>query len=78
MIARPIEQLDFADDYKVFWTDIVKKISMEIYGNNFCETYRKSPRQTYNEVNQMLQVVPITLQKLIDEIFLKEYGNANN
>ena len=76
MIARPIQQLDFAEDYKVFWIDIVKKISMEIYGNNFCEIYRKSPRQTYNEVNQMLQVVPITLRKLVDEVFMTEQGES--
>jgi len=79
MIARPIEQFDFAEDYKVFWIDIIKKAGIELYGDtsNFCETYRKSPRQTYNEVNQMLQVVPITLRKLIDEIFMKEYGNTS-
>jgi len=78
MIARPIQQFDFAEDYKVFWIDIVKKAGIELYGDmsNFCETYRKAPNKIYNDINKMLKVVPITLQKLIDEIFLKEYGNT--
>lgn len=80
MIARPIDQFDFADDYKVFWTDMVKQSCLELYGdiNNFCETYRKSPNKIYNDINKMLKVVPITLRKLIDEIFTKEYGNAGD
>ena len=79
MIARPIEQFDFAENYKAFWTDMVKQSCLELYGNinNFCETYRKAPAKIYNDINKMLKVVPITLQKLIDEIFLKEYGNTS-
>ena len=80
MIERPIQQFDLTDDYKAFWFDIVKKASIELYGdiNNFCETYRKSPNKIYNDINKMLLVVPITLRKLIDEIFTKEYGNAKD
>jgi len=79
MIARPIEQFDFADDYKAFWLDIVGKAGIELFGDmsNFCETYRMSPNKIYNDINKMLKVVPITLRKLIDEIFTKEYGNAD-
>ena len=80
MIARPIEQFDFAEDYKVFWIDIIKKAGIELYGDtsNFCETYRKAPAKIYNDINKMLKVVPITLQKLIDEAFTKEYGGIND
>ena len=80
MIERPIQQFDFTDDYKSFWLDIVKKAYIELYGdiNNFCETYRRSPNKIYNDINKMLLVVPITLRKLIDEIFTKEYGNAKD
>ena len=79
MIERPIQQFDLTDDYKAFWLDIVKKAGIELYGdiNNFCETYRKSPNKIYNDINKMLLVVPITLRKLIDEIFTKEYGGIN-
>lgn len=79
MIARPIEQFDFADDYKVFWLDIVKKAGIELYGDmsNFCETYRMSPNKIYNDINKMLKVVPITLRKLIIEIFMTEYGGVD-
>ena len=78
MIARPIEQLDFAENYKAFWLDIVGKAGIELYGDtsNFCETYRKAPNKIYNAINKMLKVVPITLRKLIDEIFMTEYGGV--
>jgi len=76
MLERPIQQFDFAENYKEFWLDIIKKSCLELYGNidNFCEAYRKAPNKIYNDINKMLKIVPITLRKLIDEVFMKEYG----
>ena len=76
MLERPIQQLDFADDYKEFWLDIIKKSCLELYDNidNSYTIYKNNSDKIYNDINDMLKIVPITLRKLIDEMFIKEHG----
>jgi len=74
MLKRPIQQLDFADDYKEFWLDIIRKSCLELYDNvdNSYTIYKNNPSKIYNDINKMLKIIPITLQKLIDEVFIKK------
>ena len=78
MLERLIQQLDFADDYKEFWLDIIKKSCLELYDNvdNSYTVYKNNSDKIYNDINKMLKVVPITLRKLIDEMFIKEHGEV--
>jgi len=78
MLERPIQQLDFADNYKEFWLDIIKKSCLELYDNidNSIRIYKNNSDKIYNDVNDMLKIVPITLRKLIDEMFIKEHGEV--
>jgi len=78
MLERPIQQLDFADNYKEFWLNIIKKSCLELYDNidNSYTVYKNNSDKIYNDINDMLKIVPITLRKLIDEMFIKEHGEV--
>jgi len=80
MLSNPVGQTYFTANHKEFWNNIVRQSCVELYGdmNGFFEMYRKTPNKIYNDINKMLQVVPITLRKLIEEIFMREYGGRSS